>query len=52
MALAFEWLQAHRWAALWFTLPIVLAVHLISAAVTIRRSNQDPVASDQGAECG
>ena len=50
MALAFEWLQAHRWAALWFTLPIVLAVHLISAAITIRHSNQDPVASDQGAE--
>ncbi len=50
VALAFEWLQAHRWAALWFTLPIVLAVHLISAAVTIRHSNQDPVASDQGAE--
>jgi hypothetical protein len=50
VALAFEWLQAHRWAALWFTLSIVLAVHLISAAVTIRHSNQDPVASDQGAE--
>ena len=48
--LAFEWFQAHRWAALWITLPIVLAVHLISAAVTIRHSNQDPVASDQGAE--
>jgi hypothetical protein len=50
VALAFEWLQAHRWAALWITLPIVLAIHLISAAVTIRHSNQDPVASDQGAE--
>ena len=50
VALAFEWFQAHRWAALWITLPIVLAVHLISAAVTIRHSNQDPVASDQGAE--
>ena len=50
VALAFDWLQAHRWAALSLTLPIVLAVHLISAAVTIRHSNQDPVASDQGAE--
>ena len=50
VALAFEWFQAHRWAALWITLPIVLAVHLISAGVTIRHSNQDPVASDQGAE--
>jgi hypothetical protein len=50
VALAFAWLQTHRWAALWFTLPIVLAVHLISAAITIRHSNQDPVASDQGAE--
>jgi hypothetical protein len=50
VALAFAWLQAHRWAALWVTLPIVIAVHLISAAVTIRHSNQDPVASDQGAE--
>ena len=49
-ALALAWLQAHRWTALWFTLPVVLAVHLISAAVTIRHSNQDPVASDQGAE--
>jgi hypothetical protein len=50
VAVAFAWLQAHRWVALSFTLPIVLAVHLISAAVTIRHSNQDPVASDQGAE--
>jgi hypothetical protein len=49
VALAFAWLQAHRWV-LWFTLPSVLAVHLICAAVTIRHSNQDPVASDQGAE--
>ena len=47
---ALEWLEARRWGALWFTLPLVLAVHLISAAVTIRHSNQDPAASDQGAE--
>jgi hypothetical protein len=47
---ALEWLQAHRWGALFFTLPLVLGVHLISAAFTIRHSNQDPVASDQGAE--
>ena len=32
------------------TLPLVVAIHLIGAAVTIRHSNQDPVASDQGAE--
>jgi hypothetical protein len=50
VALALAWLQAHRWAVLCFTLPIVVAVHLFSAAVTIRHSNQDPVASDQGAE--
>jgi hypothetical protein len=29
---------------------MVVAIHLIAAAVTIRHSNQDPVASDQGAE--
>ncbi len=50
VSLAFAWLQAHRQTTLWFTLPLVLAVHLISAAATIRHSNQDPVASDQGAE--
>jgi hypothetical protein len=47
---ALQWLQTHRWAALLFTLTGVVAIHLISASVTIRHSNQDPVASDQGAE--
>jgi len=47
---ALQWLESHRWGALAFTLPLVVAVHLIAAAVTIRHSNQDPVASDQGAE--
>ncbi|HEU4679418.1 MAG TPA: hypothetical protein VFS35_07855, partial [Terrimicrobiaceae bacterium] len=47
---ALAWLDAHRWGALLITLPLVVAIHLISAAVTIRHSNQDPVASDQGAE--
>ncbi len=45
-----QWLEAHRWGALAITLPLVVVVHLIAAAVTIRHSNQDPVASDQGAE--
>jgi hypothetical protein len=45
-----QWLDARRWTALFLTLPLVVAIHLIAAAVTIRRSNQDPVASDQGAE--
>ena len=45
-----QWLEARRWTALFLTLPLVVAIHLIAAAVTIRRSNQDPVASDQGAE--
>lgn len=47
---ALLWLEAHRWRALAFTLPLVVGIHLIAAAVTIRHSNQDPVASDQGAE--
>jgi hypothetical protein len=50
VTLAFEWLESHRWGALMFTLPFVIGVHLIGAAVTIRHSNRDPVASDQGAE--
>ncbi len=45
-----EWLESRRWGALLITLPLVVGIHLISAAVTIRHSNQDPVASDQGAE--
>ena len=45
-----RWLEARRWRALAFTLPLVVAIHLFAAAVTIRHSNQDPVASDQGAE--
>jgi hypothetical protein len=49
-ASALGWLEAHRWQALAFTLPLVIAIHLIAASVTIRHSNQDPVASDQGAE--
>jgi hypothetical protein len=48
--LVLEWLEAHRWGMLLVTLPLVLGIHLISAAVTIRHSNQDHVASDQGAE--
>ena len=47
---ALQWLHMHRWRALVFTLTGVAAVHLIAASVTIRHSNQDPVASDQGAE--
>ena len=47
---ALRWLEAHRWHALALTLPMVVAIHLVAAAVTIRHSNQDPVASDQGAE--
>jgi hypothetical protein len=50
VAVTMGWLQAHRWAPLCCTLPIVLVLHLIAASVTIRHSNQDPVASDQGAE--
>lgn len=45
-----KWLKGHNWGALALTLPLVVAIHLIAAAVTIRHSNQDPVASDQGAE--
>jgi hypothetical protein len=48
--LALKWLDSHRWGALLFILPLVVGIHLIGAAVTIRHSNQDPVASDQGAE--
>lgn len=48
--LVLAWLEAHRCGALLITLPLVVAIHLIGAAVTIRHSNQDPVASDQGAE--
>ena len=49
-ASALRWLEAHRWHALGLTLAMVVAIHLVAAAVTIRHSNQDPVASDQGAE--
>jgi hypothetical protein len=45
-----RWLESHRWEALAFTLASVVAIHLIGASVTIGHSNQDPVASDQGAE--
>ena len=45
-----KWFKGHNWGALALTLPLVVAMHLIAAAVTIRHSNQDPVASDQGAE--
>ncbi len=45
-----QWLEAHSWGTLALTVPMVVAIHLIAAAVTIRHSNQDPVASDQGAE--
>ena len=45
-----QWLEPRRWRALAVTLPIVIAIHLLAAAVTIRHSNQDSAASDQGAE--
>ena len=43
-----EWLQK-RWIAIAVTIVIVM-LHLAAAAVTIRHSNQDSTASDQGAE--
>ena len=49
-AAVLSWLETHRWRALAITLPLVVAMHLIVAAVTIRHSNQDSTASDQGAE--
>ena len=45
-----QWLETRRWRALAVTLPVVIAIHLLAAAVTIRHSNQDSTASDQGAE--
>lgn len=44
------WLRPAGWSGLAIILPIVLAIHLLAAAVTIRNSNQDSTASDQGAE--
>jgi hypothetical protein len=43
-------LRPAGWVGLAAILPIVLAIHLFAAAVTIRHSNQDSTASDQGAE--
>jgi len=45
-----SWLEAHRWQALAVTLPLVVLMHLVAAAATIRHSNQVSTASDQGAE--
>ena len=45
-----QWWEAHSWGTVALTVPMVFGIHLIAAAVTIRHSNQDPVASDQGAE--
>jgi hypothetical protein len=43
-------LRPAGWRGLAFVLPVVVAIHLLAAAVTIRHSNQDSTASDQGAE--
>ncbi len=44
------WLRPAGWRGLAVILPVVVAIHLLAAAVTIRHSNQDSTASDQGAE--
>ncbi len=44
------WLRPAGWRGLAVILPVVVAIHLFAAAVTIRHSNQDSTASDQGAE--
>lgn len=44
------WLRAAGWRGLAVILPVVVAIHVWAAAVTIRYSNQDATASDQGAE--
>ncbi len=49
-AAVLRWLESPHWWALAIILPAVVATHLSVAAVTIRHSNQDSVASDQGAE--
>ena len=46
----FDWLDQRRFAALAVILPLVTVIHLLAAAFTIRHSNQDSRASDQGAE--
>lgn len=45
-----SWLRPGRWWTLGIILPAVLVIHLVAAAFTIRHSNQDMTASDQGAE--
>lgn len=44
------WLRPCGWRGLAVVLPIVVGAYLVAAGVTIRRSNQDWKASDQGAE--
>lgn len=44
------WLRPAGWRGLAVILPVVVAIHVFAAAVTIRHSNQDERASDQGAE--
>jgi len=45
-----RWLEARRWKVLAVTLPLILLLHLVFAAITIRRSNLDWRPSDQLAE--
>src|SRR5262245_26603551 len=44
------WLRPAGWRGLAVIVPVVVAIHWLAAAVTIRHSNQDEKASDQGAE--
>ena len=46
----FRWLDRHRWQALAVTLPIILLIHFVMAAVTINRSNLDWHRADLMAE--
>ena len=46
----FRWLEGHRWQALAVTLPVILLIHFVMAAVTINRSNLDWHPADQMAE--
>ena len=46
----FRWLESHRWQALAVTLPVILMLHFVMAAMTINRSNQDWHRADQMAE--
>jgi hypothetical protein len=43
-------LRPAGWRGLAVILPVVVVIHLLAAAVTIRHSNQDSTKSDQGAE--